>query len=97
MAKEEIAASVGHELNNYLAIISSNAEMLLVNLQKNAWDKVTQNVEAVLETTAKMKRFTDSLMEDLTEQAEILKPGAYLITFTKGIKSSRFKVPCLRA
>lgn len=63
VAKEEMAASVGHELNNYLSIISSNTELLLLNIKKNAWDKVTQNSQSVLENIAKMKRFTDSLMD----------------------------------
>ncbi|MGH8004174.1 MAG: GAF domain-containing protein, partial [Limisphaerales bacterium] len=40
VAKEEMAASVGHELNNYLSIISSNTEMLMLNIKKSAWDKV---------------------------------------------------------
>ncbi len=63
VAKEEMAASIGHELNNYLAIISSNTEMLLLNIKNNAWDKVTHNSQAVLENIAKMRRFTDSLMD----------------------------------
>lgn len=63
VAKEEMGASIGHELNNYLAIISSNTEMLLLNIKKNAWDKVSQNSQSVLENIAKMRRFTDSLMD----------------------------------
>lgn len=63
VAKEEMAASVGHELNNYLSIISSNTEMLMLNVKKSAWDKVAQNGQAVLENIGKMKRFTDSLMD----------------------------------
>ncbi|MCI0404594.1 MAG: ATP-binding protein [candidate division Zixibacteria bacterium] len=62
-AKEEMAASVGHELNNYLSIISSNTEMLMLNIKKSAWDKVSQNCAAVLEHIGKMRRFTDSLMD----------------------------------
>lgn len=63
VAKEETAASVGHELNNYLSIISSNTEMLILNIKKSAWDKVSQNCEAVLDHIGKMRRFTDSLMD----------------------------------
>jgi len=63
VAKEEMAASVGHELNNYLSIISSNTEMLMLNIKKSAWDKVAQNCEGVLEHIGKMRRFTDSLMD----------------------------------
>jgi len=63
VAKEEMAASIGHELNNYLTIISSNTEMLLLNIKNNAWDKVTHNSQAVLENITKMRRFTDSLMD----------------------------------
>jgi hypothetical protein len=36
--------------------------------------------------------FTEELMTNLALQGESLKPGAYLITFTKGLDSKAFKV-----
>jgi hypothetical protein len=36
--------------------------------------------------------FTEDLMTTLALQGESLKPGAFLITFTKGLDSKAFKV-----
>ncbi|MBD3382406.1 MAG: GAF domain-containing protein [candidate division Zixibacteria bacterium] len=63
VAKGEMAASIGHELNNYLAIISNSAELLLRNVKKQAYDKIDRNAEAIVESISKIKRFTDGLMD----------------------------------
>ncbi len=63
VAKGEMAASIGHELNNYLTIISNNAELMDINLQRNEIDKATDNSRQVIENIGKMKRFTDGLMD----------------------------------
>jgi signal transduction histidine kinase len=63
VAKGEMAASIGHELNNYLAIISNSAELLLRNVKKQAYDKINRNAEAIVESISKIKRFTDGLMD----------------------------------
>jgi signal transduction histidine kinase len=62
-AKGEMASSIGHELNNYLTIISSNAELLSMNLQKKNYQKMDSNAEAILESITTMKRFTDGLID----------------------------------
>jgi hypothetical protein len=36
--------------------------------------------------------FDDSLMADMSVQAERLKPGAFFVTFTKGLTSKKFEV-----
>ncbi len=63
IAKGEMAASIGHELNNFLAIISNNAELLQIRLQKNEMDKAERSVQAILDNIGKIKRFTDNLMD----------------------------------
>lgn len=63
VAKGEMAASIGHELNNYLTIILNNAELLPLNLKKENWDKVEKNTNAIQESVQNMKRFTDGLMD----------------------------------
>lgn len=63
VAKGEMAASIGHELNNYLAIISNSAELLLRNVKKQAYDKLDRNAESIVESISKIKRFTDGLMD----------------------------------
>jgi len=63
VAKGEMAASIGHELNNYLTIISNNAELMQLNIDRNAFDRAKQNSSQVIENIGKMKRFTDGLMD----------------------------------
>jgi len=63
VAKGEMAASIGHELNNYLTIISNNAELMDINIKRNVFDKALENSRQVVENIGKMKRFTDGLMD----------------------------------
>lgn len=63
IAKGEMAASIGHELNNFLAIISNNAELLQIRVKKNEFDKLDKSVNAILDNIGKIKRFTDNLMD----------------------------------
>jgi PAS domain S-box-containing protein len=63
VAKGEMSISIGHELNNYLNIISNNAELLPLNLSRGETDKAQQNCQGIVETVATMRRFTDGLMD----------------------------------
>ncbi len=63
VAKGEMAASIGHELNNFLTIISNNAELMQVNIKREKFDKVLNNTKMVVENVQKIKRFTDGLMD----------------------------------
>jgi two-component system NtrC family sensor kinase len=63
VAKGEMAASIGHELNNYLTIILNNAELLPLNLKRGNLEKVEKNTLAIQESVQNMKRFTDGLMD----------------------------------
>ena len=63
IAKGEMAASIGHELNNFLAIISNNAELMQVRLKKGEHDKLDKSASAILDNITKIKRFTDNLMD----------------------------------
>jgi len=72
VAKGEMAASIGHELNNYLAIISNNAELMVRNVNMKRYDKLDRNSNAILENISKMKRFTDGLMDFSKMEKEIV-------------------------
>ncbi len=72
VAKGEMAAAIGHELNNYLTIISNNAELMKLNVRRNILDKLEKNTSAILDNIAKIKRFTDSLMDYSRLEAEII-------------------------
>lgn len=63
VAKGEMAASIAHEINNYLTIILNNAELLPLNLNQGDGLKVEKNTQAIQESVQTMKRFTDGLMD----------------------------------
>jgi len=72
VAKGEMAASIAHELNNYLAITSNNAELLSVNIDRNKMDKVKFNAQAITENVHKIKRFVDNLMDFSKPESEYI-------------------------
>jgi two-component system NtrC family sensor kinase len=72
VAKGEMAASIGHELNNYLTIISNNAELMDINLKRDLVDKATENSRQVIENVGKIKRFTDGLMDFSKMETEMV-------------------------
>ncbi len=73
VAKGEMAANIGHELNNYLTIISNNAELLKLHVRREAYDKVEKNVSSIFDNIQKIKRFTDSLMDLSKLEAEFVE------------------------
>lgn len=72
VARGEMAASVAHELNNYLSIISNNAELLGMNLDNDRFDKARFNSKSIVENVFKIKRFVDSLMDFSKPEPEYL-------------------------
>ncbi|MGB8658467.1 MAG: ATP-binding protein [Candidatus Zixiibacteriota bacterium] len=63
VTKGEMAASIAHELNNYLTIIQSNAELLSLNVKKGDVTKLDKNSKAIAESVEMMKRFTDGMVD----------------------------------
>ncbi|MDD4050586.1 MAG: ATP-binding protein [candidate division Zixibacteria bacterium] len=72
VAKGEMAASIGHELNNYLTIISNNAELAQINIDRNDMERAKNNSSQVVDNIAKMKRFTDGLMDFSKMETEMV-------------------------
>ena len=72
VARGEMAASIGHELNNYLTIIANNAELLSLNIDKGSTDKAKRNTVQIIESIKKMKRFTDGLMDFSKLETEVI-------------------------
>lgn len=72
VAKGEMAASIGHELNNYLTIISNNAELVQINIDGNNLERAKNNSRQVVDNIAKMKRFTDGLMDFSKMETEMV-------------------------
>jgi len=73
VAKAESAAAIGHELNNYLALISHHAELLPVYIERNQLDKLTEGCQGILDNIDKMKRFTDGLMDFSRMETELVE------------------------
>lgn len=63
VARGEMAASVAHELNNYLSIIANNAELMTVNIEREKFDKVRFNAKSINDNVFKIKKFVDNLMD----------------------------------
>ncbi|MEW5797123.1 MAG: ATP-binding protein [Candidatus Zixiibacteriota bacterium] len=63
VARGEMAASVAHELNNYLSIIANNAELMSVNIDREKFDKVKFNAKSITDNIFKIKKFVDNLMD----------------------------------
>jgi signal transduction histidine kinase len=62
-AKGEMAAEIGHELNNYLAAISGRAQLLLMAAQKLADPKILQSAQIIYENAKNMAGLTKGLMD----------------------------------
>lgn len=73
VAKGEMAASIGHELNNFLSIISNNAELIQINIDREEYDKVGKNIRSVVDNVGKIKRFTNGLMDFSKLETEMVK------------------------
>ncbi|MCI0532518.1 MAG: ATP-binding protein [candidate division Zixibacteria bacterium] len=63
VAKGEMSIAIGHELNNFLNIISNNAELLQINLKQANSEKVDQHSKSIVEAVGTMKRFTEGLLD----------------------------------
>lgn len=69
-----MAGEIAHEINNYLAIILGNVELLPLLLAKGKMDKVEQKLEVLRTTVGKIQRFSEGLM-GYGNEAAIFEPG----------------------
>jgi len=63
VAKGEMAAAIGHELNNYLTTIMSSAQLLPRYIESDRLEKVSEKVDSIVAGVERMKRFTRGLMD----------------------------------
>jgi len=66
----EMSAEIGHELNNFLAVVAGNVELLSMNLEKKRYDKMDKYLTKVTNTMEKIKIFTSNLMDLRTISSE---------------------------
>lgn len=60
-----MSAEIGHEMNNFLAVVAGNLSLLQLQLRKQKLDQVERHAFAISDTIDKMTVFTRNLM-DLT-------------------------------
>ncbi len=59
----EISAEIGHELNNFLAVVAGNVSLLDVHLKKQNYEKLDKYLTTMTSTIEKMRSFTANLMD----------------------------------
>jgi len=58
-----MSAEIGHELNNFLGVVAGNVDLLKLHLEKQNYDRLDKYLSTVSSTLAKIKTFTDNLMD----------------------------------
>ncbi|MFN8586967.1 MAG: ATP-binding protein [Candidatus Eisenbacteria bacterium] len=93
-AKGELAAGIGHELNNQLVAITARAQMLLKDAERQKFDNAPRHAQIILEQSKRMGVLAKGLM-DYTRNQVNLEPldlnGLLVSTieFVKGDKRFR--------
>ncbi len=59
----EMAGDIAHEMNNYLAVLSGNIELLPLLLKKGETEKATGKLAVMKQTVDKIARFANGLMD----------------------------------
>lgn len=62
-AKGEMSAEIGHELNNFLGVVSGNLSLLEHHLKKKNYDDLEKYLGAIMANLEQMKKFTSNLMD----------------------------------
>lgn len=73
MAMGELAAEIGHEINNYLSVLGGRAELIERALARGDRERAVKFAQVVVEQVEKMRRLTRSLM-DFARQGTEKKP-----------------------
>jgi signal transduction histidine kinase/CheY-like chemotaxis protein len=70
-----MSAEIGHELNNFLGVVAGNVELLKMHVHKGDFDKLDRYLDRVSSTLARMKSFTDNLMDlsSISSQKEVIR------------------------
>ncbi len=65
----EMAGDIAHEINNYLAVLSGNLELIPIFMRKGKDEKIAQKLELMRGTVDKVARFANGLMDANHEDA----------------------------
>lgn len=70
-AKGELAAGIGHELNNQLVAISARAQMLLKDAERERFDHAPRHASIILEQSKRMGVLAKGLMDYTRNQVNV--------------------------
>jgi signal transduction histidine kinase len=62
-AMGEMSAEIGHELNNYIAVISGRADLIPLTIEKGDFEKAMENAKTIAEQTLRIQVLTNGLMD----------------------------------
>ena len=62
-AKGQMSAEIGHELNNFLGVVSGNLSLMQHHLEKKNYDEIGKHLKAAQSNLANMKKFSNGLMD----------------------------------
>ncbi len=84
----EMASQVAHEINNYLAVLSGNIELMPLTWTKGDQEKFHDRLEVMRQTVDKIARFSDGLIDtdpdkSAFESADVNQLVENTITFLK--------------
>jgi signal transduction histidine kinase len=67
-----MARDIAHEINNYLAVLQGNLELMPMFLAKNDMAKCEQKLNVMKDTVTKISNFTDGLTKFSDENSEFI-------------------------
>lgn len=70
-AKGELAAGIGHELNNQLVAITARAQMLLKDAERSTFDNAPRHAQIILDQSRRMGVLSKGLMDYTRNQVSI--------------------------
>ncbi|MBI3873370.1 MAG: PAS domain-containing protein, partial [candidate division Zixibacteria bacterium] len=73
VAKGEMAAAIGHELNNHLEILSAHSELMPLHLKSNRMDRLSESCTKIQDSIDSMARFTRGLMDYTQIDTELVE------------------------
>lgn len=72
-SRGKMARDIAHEINNYLAVLQGNLELLPMFMAKNDTAKCEQKLNVMKDTVTKISNFTDGLTQFSDENSEFAK------------------------
>lgn len=90
-AKGELAAGIGHELNNQLVAITARAQMLIKDAERQRFDSAPRHAQIILDQSRRMGVLAKGLMDYTRNQvnAEPLDLNALLLSTIEFVKSDK--------